>query len=63
MDRLIQIRIALAVGPVPAGALCKGLGVTRPTMARAVASISVENVTELYGLACARSFYASNGFI
>ena len=45
MDRTIQIRTALAAGPVPAGALCKGLGVTRPTLARALASMPAEIVT------------------
>jgi len=45
MDRIIQIRTALAAGPVPAGALCKRLGVSRPTLARALAPMSTEIVT------------------
>jgi hypothetical protein len=44
-DRIAQIRTALAAGPVPAGKLCVGLGVTRPTLARALASIPGEIVT------------------
>lgn len=45
MDRIDHIRTALAAGPVPAGALCAGLGVTRPTLARALASMPGEIVT------------------
>ena len=45
MDRVDHIRTALAAGPVPAGALCAGLGVTRPTLARALASMPGEIVT------------------
>lgn len=44
-DRIAQIRTALATGPVAAGALCVGLGVTRPTLARALALMSGEIVT------------------
>lgn len=44
-DRATQIRTALAAGPVPAGALCAGLGVTRPTLARALAAMPGEIVT------------------
>lgn len=45
MDRIAHIRTALAAGPVPAGALCAGLGVTRPTLARDLASMPGEIVT------------------
>jgi len=45
MDRAIQIRTALAAGPVPAGALCKRLSVSRPTLARALAPMFAEIVT------------------
>ena len=45
MDRIAQIRTALAAGPVPAGALCSTLDVTRPTLARALASMPGEIVT------------------
>lgn len=44
-DRFAQIRTTLAAGPVPAGALCAGLGITRPTLARALASMPGEIVT------------------
>ena len=44
-DRIAQIRTALATGPVAAGALCAGLSVTRPTLARALASMPGEIVT------------------
>jgi hypothetical protein len=44
-DRINQIRTALATGPVAAGALCAGLGVTRPTLARALVSMPGEIVT------------------
>lgn len=44
-DRIAQIRTALAAGPVPAGALCVGLGITRPTLARALVSMPGEIVT------------------
>lgn len=45
IDRIAQIRTALAAGPVAAGALCTGLSVTRPTLARALASMPGEIVT------------------
>lgn len=45
IDRIAQIRTALATGPVAAGALCAGLGVTRPTLARALALMPGEIVT------------------
>lgn len=45
IDRFTQIRTTLAAGPVPAGALCAGLGITRPTLARALASMPGEIVT------------------
>lgn len=58
MDRTIQIRTALSAGPVPAGPLCKGLGVSRPTLARTLAPMSAEIVT----LGAARSTqYALRG--
>lgn len=44
-DRIAQIRTALATGAVAAGALCTGLSVTRPTLARALASMPGEIVT------------------
>jgi HipA-like C-terminal domain len=44
-DRIAQIRTALAKGPVAAGALCAGLGVTRPTLARALVLMPGEIVT------------------
>ncbi|MBK9347857.1 MAG: type II toxin-antitoxin system HipA family toxin YjjJ [Burkholderiales bacterium] len=44
-DRIAHIRTALATGPVAGGALCAGLGVTRPTLARALASMPGEIVT------------------
>ena len=44
IDRIAQIRTALATGPVAAGALCAGLGVARPTLARALASMPGEIV-------------------
>lgn len=44
-DRISQIRTTLAAGPVPSGRLCTGLGITRPTLARALALISEEIVT------------------
>jgi len=45
MDYSTHIRTALAAGPVAAGVLCKGLGVSRPTLARALANLSAEIVT------------------
>jgi hypothetical protein len=44
-DRLTSIRTALASGPVPAEALRAGLGVSRPTLARALAAMASEIVT------------------
>ena len=44
-DRITQIRTALAAGPVPAGLLRTVLGVTRPTLARTLASMPGEIVT------------------
>ncbi len=45
IERAAQIRTLLAAGPVPAGALRAGLGITRPTLARALAKMSGEIVT------------------
>lgn len=45
MDRSAQIRTALASGPVPAGALCAHLDVSRPTLARALSAMPGEIVT------------------
>lgn len=44
-DRISQIRSTLAQGPVASGALCERLSVTRPTLARALASMPGEIVT------------------
>ncbi len=44
-DRIAHIRTTLASGPVAAGPLCAGLGVTRPTLSRALASMTEEIVT------------------
>ena len=44
-DRNTQIRTALAAGPVSAGSLRTTLGITRPTLARALAEMSGEIVT------------------
>ena len=44
-NRLIQIRTALATGPVPAESLRAGLGVSRPTLARTLAAMPGEIVT------------------
>ena len=44
-DRAAQIRSLLAEGPMPAGKLLAGLGITRPTLARALAAMADEIVT------------------
>lgn len=43
-DRATQIRMALAAGPKPAGALREGLDVSRPTLARTLAEMPGEIV-------------------
>lgn len=43
--RVVQIRTALAAGPMLGGALCASLGITRPTLARDLASMAGEIVT------------------
>ena len=60
MDRIAQIRTALAAGPVPAGALCAGLGVSRPTLARVLASMPGEIVT--WGAARATQYALRDNF-
>lgn len=58
--RIPQIRTALAGGPLLGGALCGSLGITRPTLARDLASMAGEIVT--WGAARATRYALRDNF-
>jgi len=58
--RITQIHTALAAGPMLGGALCERLGITRPTLARDLASMAGEIVT--WGAARATRYALRDNF-
>ena len=58
--RIPKIRTALAAGPLLGGALCESLGITRPTLARDLASMAGEIVT--WGAARATRYALRDNF-